>query len=83
MTKETASTQLRRYKFKLFGKEFETFKALDIINKIPTSVEKYELLAKYYSKTNRKENAIQLYKELNQQLKSTQYNEQINQLINE
>ena len=55
-------------------------KAYELINIIPVSVEKYELLAEYYEVINQKEAAISLYQQLNSRLKTNQYDEKINQL---
>ena len=54
--------------------------AFKLIEKIPVSVERYELLARYYAKTNQKKTAISLYKQLNERLKTTTYNQQIDAL---
>ena len=50
-------------------------KAYELINIIPVSVEKYELLAEYYEVINQKEAAISLYQQLNSRLKTNQYDE--------
>ena len=54
--------------------------AYNMINAIPVSVEKYELLATYYEKSNNKDAAISLYKQLNTRLKTDAYNKKIKQL---
>ena len=54
--------------------------AYSIINNIPVSVEKYELLATFYEKSNNKEAAISLYKQLNTRLKTDAYSKKIQQL---
>lgn len=54
--------------------------AFELINIIPISVEKYELLAEYYRQINQTAAAISLYKQLNDRLKTDEYNEKINQL---
>tara|TARA_A100001015_G_C15040198_1_gene739114 strand:+ start:2498 stop:3430 length:933 start_codon:yes stop_codon:yes gene_type:complete len=61
----------------------KTFKAFDLIKQIPASIEKFELLAKYYEKTARINDAIKIYKDLNDKLDTTKYNENIQRLINE
>ncbi|MGA0241976.1 MAG: tetratricopeptide repeat protein [Candidatus Marinamargulisbacteria bacterium] len=53
---------------------------LELINRIPTSVEKYELLARYYEKTNQRSTAILFYKKLKEQLNTSVYNKAIERL---
>jgi len=54
--------------------------AYELISIIPVSVEKYELLAQYYEQVNQPAAAISLYKQLNNRLKTDQYNKKINEL---
>jgi len=54
--------------------------AYELISIIPVSVEKYELLAQYYEQVNQPAAAILLYKQLNNRLKTDQYNKKINEL---
>ena len=54
--------------------------AFDMINLIPVSVEKYELMAEYYSEANQIATAISLYKQLNQRLNTDNYTQKIQQL---
>ena len=57
-----------------------TSNAFKLISDIPVSVEKYELLAKYYEQINKPNDAIALYKQLNIRLKTTEYDAQIKKL---
>ena len=57
-------------------------KALTLINKLAISIEKYELLAKYYEKINQPKSALSLYTQLKNQLKTDKYNSKINKLSN-
>ena len=54
--------------------------ARQLIEKIPVSVERYELLADYFTKVNQPKTAISLYKQLNERLKTSKYDNQINAL---
>ena len=54
--------------------------ARQLIEKIPVSVERYELLAEYFTKVNQPKTAISLYKQLNDRLKTSKYDKQINAL---
>ena len=73
---QNARINLARYYFS----ENQPTSAYELISIIPVSVEKYELLAQYYVKINQTAAAISLYKQLNDRLKTDQYNEKIYEL---
>ncbi|MEK9727999.1 MAG: hypothetical protein VW397_07850 [Candidatus Margulisiibacteriota bacterium] len=54
--------------------------AFQLINDVPISVEKYELLGAYYTKINRIDEAISVYKQLNLRLNTNEYDSIIKQL---
>ena len=54
--------------------------AYAMISKIPESVERYDLLAQYFEKTNRKNQALNIYTQLKNNLKNDRYDEKIKQL---
>ena len=56
--------------------------AYELINQIPVSVEKFELLAFYYERINQPTTAISVYTQLNQRLNTTKYSEKIQKLKN-
>ena len=61
-------------------KSNNTQEALTMINRLPLSIEKYELLAQYYEQTNNIPAAISIYKQLHTQLKQKKYADKLNTL---
>ena len=72
------NARIRLAEFKL--KQNKINEAYELINLLPVSVEKYELLALYYEKSNQINAAISIYKQLNDRLDSNKYSTIIQRL---
>ena len=62
----------------LNNKQFK--QALYLIDQIPTSVEKLQLLASLFEQTNKPVDALQIYNVLKENLNTTDYDDKIKQL---